>query len=247
MSTSSVKVVSPGPITTLSEAPPSSCYIYGIAELGKQIKVKSNPIGMFNSKAYTICFRDISAIISRTRYEEYDPTDENVLTHNSILQEVHDEYKCTVIPLRFCTIAKSEFDVQKILSNGYYKFKQKLKTLNSKAEVAVKVYCEIETFKKAILSEGSIVDEKMVLAELQNRTKESATTFLNQLKTLSKDHVLNDLIFDDLIMNAAFLIEESKSGQFISAIRSFEERNGRYLKVEWSGPYVPYSFADPES
>jgi hypothetical protein len=240
-SSSAIRVVSNTPATLGI----SACYIYGIAEFGKQVVLKSRPIDPTGGKPYTIAYKDISALVSRTNYREYDPTDENVLAHNKALQELHDDYRCTVLPLRFSTVAKSELDVQKILSNGHMKFRQKLQSLRGKEEVAVKVYCKIDTMKNEISRVEDMKDPYQINEEMQRRTKGLATNFLEELKKLSKEHILNDLVFEDQIMNAAFLIEESKTKELLAHIKIFESKNTRTLNTEWSGPYVPYSFTDP--
>jgi hypothetical protein len=236
-----VKIVSDSPASLGL----SACYIYGIAELGKQVVLKSKPIDPTGGKLYTIAYKDISALVSRTNYREYDPTDENVLAHNGALQELHQDFRCTVLPLRFSTIAKSELDVQKILSGGYLKFRQKLQSLKGKEEIAVKVYCKLDAMKNDIEKINGLKDASRINEEMHKRTKELATNFLEELKKLSKEHLLNDLVFEDQIMNAAFLIEENKTKEFVDRIRAFESKNTKTLNTEWSGPYVPYSFTEP--
>ncbi|MDH2899477.1 MAG: GvpL/GvpF family gas vesicle protein [archaeon] len=238
---SSIKILSPSGASLVT----GPCYIYGIAEFGKQVLLKSSGIDSPASKVYTIPFKDISALVSRTKYDEYDPSDENVLAHNEVVQEAHSEFGCTVLPLRFSTIAKSEIDVMKILSNGYSKFKQKLQSLKGKTEMAVKVYCKIDSFRKSILAEGRLADSKAVDEEMRRRTLFLANKLVNRLGLLSVDHVLNDLVFDDLILNAAFLIDERRVRDFMSLVTDFESQNRKNIKLEWSGPYVPYSFTDP--
>jgi hypothetical protein len=237
----SIKILSAGGLSVVA----SACYLYGIAEIGKAVVLKSRAIDSPTSKVYTIPFKDISAVLSRTKYEEFDPSDENVLAHNEVLQEVYTEFGCTILPLRFSTIAKSETDVMKILIKGYPKFKQKLQSLKGKTEMAVKVYCKIDQFRKSILTEGKLKEFVAVDEEMRKRTILLANKLINRLRLLSVDHVLNDLVFDDLILNAAFLLDARRARDFISIVTDFESQNKKNLKLEWSGPYVPYSFTDP--
>ena len=237
-SKTSVGLVSP-------QSSASACYIYGIANLGKQIVLSSRAIGPPFSKVYTIQYKDLSAIVSKSQYEEYDPTDDNVLIHNEALLEVKKKFNCTVVPLRFSTVAKSENDVQKILSNGYLKFKQKIALLQGKAEMVVKVYCDIGAFKNKIAKEEKLSSQKEIDAALQKKTADLAAILLERLKILSSKHVLNDLVFDDMILNGAFLIEEKTLENFLSCINNFDAKHGSGLKIEWSGPYPAYSFAEP--
>jgi hypothetical protein len=241
----SIKILSPSSTSSELLSVPNSCYIYGIAEFGKSVVLKSRAIDSPTSKVYTIPYKDICAVVSRTRYIEYDPSDENILAHNEVVQEVHTDFMCTVLPLRFSTVAKSETDVLKILSNGYAKFKAKLHTLKGKVEMAVKAYCKMDSFRKSILAEGKLIEPRAVEDEMRRRTIFLANKLLNRLKLVSVDHILNDLVFDDLILNAAFLIDEKRARDFMSIATDFESANKKKIKVEWSGPYAPYSFTDP--
>ncbi len=230
---------------------PSACYIYGILDLGQKVVLKkSRAMGQGTSaKIYTIPFEDISALVSRTQYVQYDPSEKNLLIHNDALQEARSTYRCSILPLRFSTVAKSEGDVMKILSSGHSKFKEKLAFLNGKLEIATKVYCKIDELKQSIIArrgKGGKEDHQSTDDALKKESYELANGLLKILEPMSVKHQLNDLIFDDMIMNAAFLLEEREVKGFVDAVKSYEEEHGRYLKIQISGPYVPYSFTDPE-
>lgn len=218
----------------------TSCYIYGILGLGQKIVLDAKSIGAANSKIYNIPYSDISALVSRSPYVQYDPSEKNLLIHNSALQEARVKYGCEVLPLRFSTVAKSENDVQKILANGYSKFKQKLKEIGGMLEVAVKVYCKIDVLKQSVKSEKDPSDA------IKKKSYELANNLLQKLKPYSVQHLLNDLIFDDMAMNATFLIKEESAKPFLDALREYDRANDKFLKIQISGPYVPYSFANPE-
>jgi Gas vesicle synthesis protein GvpL/GvpF len=235
------RILSSEPQTGLIGSYPC-CYIYGIINVGQKFALRSSPIGP-SGRIYSIPFKDISALVSRTPFSEYDPTDDNLLAHNAALQEAHETYGCAVLPLRFSTIAKSELDVVKVLSSGYAKFKQKMLTLAGKVEIAVKVYCDAEGLKRELLI--SLGPEKVEGNSVSKRSVEIANHFLEKLKPLCIEYQLNELIFDDMIMNATFLINETISKRFVAEINEFEKLFGLNLRIKWSGPYVPYSFTDP--
>jgi hypothetical protein len=223
----------------------SSYYIYGIADFSKQVVLKTKAIDPL-AKPYTIPFRDISAVVSRARFEEYDPSDDNVITHNSVIQELHRDYGCTILPMRFSTIAKSEMDVLKILSNGYVKFREKLRDLKGKVEMSVRIYCDVPGFRKTVASDRTVKkDPRSIVDVMRNRTIALASRLVDQLKPMSASHTLNELYFEDLILNATFLIDEKQMKDFVSRIKSYESRSGKDFRFEYSGPYLPYTFTEP--
>jgi len=132
------------PQQTSTAEPLKACYIYGIVNNGIRLNLKAKPIGHRGSKVYTIPYRDIAALVSDTEFEEYDPTEGNIFVHNEVIRNAVDELRSTVIPLRFSTIAKSEDDVVRILSAGYFDFKKKLSEFEGKVEIVVKVFCDLE-------------------------------------------------------------------------------------------------------
>jgi hypothetical protein len=218
----------------------NSCYIYGILDLGQKVVLDAKSIGTGNSKIYNIPYSDISALVSRSPYVQYDPSEKNLLIHNSALQEARVKFNCGVLPLRFSTVAKSESDVLKILANGYSKFKQKLNEIGDMLEVAVKVYCNIGALKDNVNS------EKDPTEAMKKKSYDLANNLLQKLKPFSVKHLLNDLIFDDMVMNAAFLIKEESAKPLLGALKEYDRANDEFLKIQISGPYVPYSFANPE-
>ncbi len=64
---------SQGTVKVLSGAPrqamTSSYYLYGIAELGKQVVLYSKAIDSSDSKVFTLPFKDICAVLRRSRYQ----------------------------------------------------------------------------------------------------------------------------------------------------------------------------------
>lgn len=233
-------------VRIVSSQSSDSCYIYGILGTGTRTILGSRPIGRgVGSRIYTIPYRDISALVSRTPYVRYDPSEENLLIHNGALQEAYSEIGCTVLPLRFSTVAKSEGDVIKVLAGGYFKFKKKLAALGGKVEVAVKLLCKVEELRKDLATRfraqgGANLDQKM-----SEETYRLGSELLGALVPLSVKHTLNDLVFDDMVMNAAFLVEESRAKEFLLRVNSFDAEK-RHLTVQISGPYVPYTFSEPE-
>jgi len=74
-----------------------------------------------------------------------------------------------------------------------------------------------------------------------------ASTLFKNLKAISLDYLLNEPIFEDVILNATFLIDKNKEKEFLARIKAFETKykTGSFAKIQPSGPYLPYSFMEP--
>ena len=94
-----------------------SIYIYGIVD-GKINKViHNNGVGDRNDEVYCVPFKDVTAVVSNTPFEEYDPTEENTLAHEKVIQEILKN-DLTIAPMRFCTVLKTRNDVMKLMNSG---------------------------------------------------------------------------------------------------------------------------------
>jgi hypothetical protein len=207
-----------------------SIYIYGIVDGKINSNLESNGIGEENNKAYCISFKDITAIVSNTQFIEYDPTEDNVLAHELVIQELIKK-EMTIAPMRFCTILKTRSDVLKLLESAYYPFKKNILKIRNKKEFGVKLFLDIEKLKK----EASDILKKSV---------EIAEELHNKLKEKSEDIKLDEQITEDMIMNASYLIRNEKVKEFHDAIYDFDKNYTDKIKIRISGPTAPYNFVD---
>lgn len=210
---------------------PSSVYVYGIVDghLNKQFDCPG--IGNREDKISCVPFKDVTAIISYTSFEEYDPTEENTLAHEKVIQELLQE-GLTIAPMRFCTILKGEDDLRKLLHSGYLAFKKNILKIRSKQELGVKVFLDVEKLK-AEIGNGE---------ELIEKSREMAAELQERLKSIAEDVVLEEQMTEDMIINAAFLVHKEKVKEFQEEITNFDQQYTDKLKIRISGPTAPYNF-----
>jgi hypothetical protein len=221
-------------------------YIYGIAGSNKKTTLKARSIDPSCGHVFTLPYKDICAIVSKARTEQFDPEEENMIAHNAALQEVREVLGCTVLPLRFSTIVRSERDVLQILSEGYFEFRKKIQGFCAMVEVSVKVFCDIESLRKDLIKKLKPQDEQSILEDMKKQTYFLARTLLERISSISEDAKLYDIVFEDMILNASFLLKEENIRKFASEIKKFDHEFGTHLKIKCSGPYVPYSFVTSE-
>jgi len=209
-------------------------YIYGI--INSNIATEFNAKGIrTGSQVELVPFKDISAIISDTHFEELDPIDEYLLAHESVLQEALIEKSFTVAPMRFCTILKNKEDVRKLLYEAYLPFKRNLLKVKDKAEIGVKVFVDLEKIEQ--IFQGQAIE----------KTKKIAEKFFDELKNISIQSHLEELATDDMIMNASFLVYKSEGEALRKKVIELDEDYTELLKVKIHGPSAAYNFvAMPE-
>lgn len=203
-------------------------YIYCVADCvdNKHLGVQ----GVNGADAYLIPYKDISAAVSDVYFEELDPTDENLIAHEKVNQSIMFDHMHNVVPMTFCTIVKGEEDVAKILMEGYYTFKKNLSFLKNKFELGVKIFCDVEKYK-------SEYDE-----EMYKISEEVAEDIFKKINGISTDSRLNDLIIENMIMNASFLLEKDKLELFNQVIKEIDDKYGDKLLIRIVGPMAAYSF-----
>jgi hypothetical protein len=207
-----------------------SIYIYGIIDGKVNPVMNTNGIGAGNNGTYCISFKDITAVVSNTQFIEYDPTEENVLTHEFVIQEVLKK-DFTVAPMRFCTILRTRNDVLKLLDSAYLPFKKNILKIRNKKEFGIKLFLNIEKLKEEV-------------DDIMKKSEEIAKELHNKLMEKSEDTKLDEQITQDMIMNTAYLIHNEKIKDFYNAVNDFDKSYTDKIKIRISGPTAPYNFVD---
>jgi hypothetical protein len=211
----------------------TSMYVYGIVDGSTTKEFDVNGIGNRSDRIHCIQFKDVTAIVSLTPFMEYDPTEDNTIAHEKVIQEIlkHD---LTIAPMRFCTVLKNEEGVRKLLYSAYMPFKRNILRVRNRREFSVKVFLNIP----------KLLEEVKDGDELVTKSREIATGLHETLKPIADDVALEEQITDEMIMNCSFLLHKDKIPKFYEAITEFDKRFTDKLKVRISGPTAPYNFVN---
>src|SRR5579871_6574349 len=90
-------------------------YVYCIIECAEPRSFGRMGIGGRNDEVYTISYGGLAAVVSDTPVVVYDPTRENALTHERVIDTVLKEF--TVIPMSFGAIFRTHDDVVEFLKD----------------------------------------------------------------------------------------------------------------------------------
>jgi len=220
-------------------------------------------IGGGSEAVYTVHYLDIAAVVSNTSVYIFDPTRENALAHEHVIETVMKNH--TIIPMSFGTVFRTDNDIREVLKSIYPSLKDVLHQMSGKLEFGLKVNWdrdqiiedvkhedeEIRQFHQEIIRKhlqstylarmqlGRMIDK--ALAERSIVYVREIYEALRSVCVASRD---NQPIGDKMIMNAAFLVERHREGEFDSAVNKIAKKYGQRLKFKYTGPWPPYNFVN---
>lgn len=244
-------------------------YLYGLIEADEERDF--GPIGLGGLEVSTLHHQGIAAVVSPSPVSGFDGLAKEILlpylfAYQSVIEKVMGE-GYTVIPVKFGTVAKDEGEARRILREGHPRFKEALERMRSRIELDVAAFWEdlqailreigeqeeIKQLREAIASrpphetlEERVQIGKMVKAALERKRDEVANELLDAFKGPACDFRYHDLLDDSMILNAAFLIEKEKEGEFDRRLIEVSECCDGRIRFRCVGPLPPYSFSTVE-
>jgi hypothetical protein len=202
-------------------------------------------------------------VVSNTSVYIFDPTRENALAHEHVIETVMKMY--TIIPMSFGTVFRTDDDIREVLKSIYSSLKDVLKQMSGKLEFGLKVNWdreqiieelqredeEIRQFHQEIIRKhlqstylarmqlGRMIDKAM--AERSTQYVREIYEALRSVCVASRD---NPPIGDKMIMNAAFLVERKREAEFDGVVNKIAKKYGKRLKFKYTGPWPPYNFVN---
>ncbi len=244
-------------------------YIYCIIAQEAQKPQAFGPLGIGGrgDSLYTICFNGLAAVVSDSPIKKYSVARENLIPHELAIEEVMKAY--TVLPVRFATIAEDEEKVKKILEKDHDKFLNLLKDIEGKKELGVKAifsanggkediydyilskYADIKVLKEKLQKlplEKTYYERmeigKKVEAALEREKGICKDDILNKLSPLALETKVNNNYGERMIINAAFLVESNREGDFDQKIQELDVTYGDKVKFKYVGTLPPFNFVN---
>lgn len=241
-------------------------YVYGIIQTSgakEPINFGRTGIGGFGEQVYTVHYGDIAAVVSKTSVFIFDPTRENALAHEHVIELVMKTH--TIIPMSFGTVFRTDDDIREVLKSIYASLKDVLEQMAGKVEFGLKVAWDreriIEELKRddeeihrfhqeltkkhlqstyfARMQLGRMIDKAMV-----ERSAEFVREIYEGLRSVCVASRDNKPIGDKMIMNAAFLIQRERESDFDTAVNKIARKFGERLNFKYTGPWPPYNFVN---
>ncbi len=259
------------PLEEVSERPAGSRpktaeggrYVYGVIENDDNPEFGKIGIGGSGEVVYTISHRDLRAIVSNTQEFIFDPTRENVLAHEHVIETVMKQH--TIIPMSFGTVFRTDDDIKEVLKSIYASLKDVLRQMEGKEEFGLKVNWDrdkiIDELKRENEDIGNFHRElnkkhlqstylarmqlgRMIDKALEERAAEYVRDIYEGLRPICVASRDNKPIGDKMMMNAAFLVPKESEAEFEKTLNAIATKFGDRLNFKFTGPWPPYNFVN---
>jgi len=238
-------------------------YVYCIIQSDQPKSFGHSGIGGRGDDVRTIVHGNLAAVASNTPVVVYDPTRENVMTHERINEAVMKEF--TVIPMSFGTVFRTEDDVVEFLRHTKDALVDVLSKMKDKIEFGLKLSWEPDLVMKSIeeeredirlLKERIVADRhsstyfarmqigRMVAQALEERADAHVREVYETLRDSAVASRHNKPIGEKMIMNAAFLVDRANATQFEGQVLALADKHAGQLRVTFTGPWPPYNFVN---
>lgn len=218
------------------------------------------------ARAYTVLFRDISAVVSDSEALDYTQIPKHTLArlllrHQEVIEKIMARH--TIIPMKLGTCVNDAGEVKNILAKGYRTIKNVFEraqnsieidvvaTLNDFSSFLLQVSQEdaIQQLKQSLLNneQGITTDDRIKIGillkqHIDRKRKEYACRIEAALGESAQSVKAHDLMNDAMVSNAAFLVDRGRQHSFEQQVAklnaSFEEK----LNFRCVGPLPAYSF-----
>lgn len=195
---------------------------------------------------------------------------EKAFHHHETISTLNQHY--TLIPLKFCTIYKSEDNLRETIGEVKDKVTETFAYLQGKEEWTIKIYCDDSKLRDKLSVNNEKVEAKrqeisnlpkgrrffeekkidrLIDTELENEKDRISESLHNQVKSYAieqkvKKNWSKDVtgLKEDMILNSVYLLSEDKVEQFKSDIAEWEKNNkGEELRIDANGPWPAYHFS----
>jgi hypothetical protein len=245
----------------------SGIYIYGVVRAGGPRDFGRIGIGEGATLVQTIECGELAAVCSWSPLLVYETlarekTVKDLVVHQLVIEKVMGS--CTILPVKFGTMGASEEEVTSFLQEGSALLCEQLARMQDHIELDVvaswdlsRVLAEVyrrnrqlQEKQRELSARGESVriEEKIALGKFvsQALTEQKETYRQHILRTLVQagtQTCLHAVASDEMIINAAFLLEKRREEQFHELVRDLDRHLEDAVNFRVVGPLPPYSFA----
>ena len=226
------------------------------------------PVGDASGPVHTVTCDGLAVVVSDSPVREYESTRTNMLAHERVQERVMQEF--TLLPVRFGTVtrdfASAISDIRKLLEKRAREFDRLLSEMEGKVELGLKALWRDE---KAVFDEivakhprirrlrdslagtpaaalrfRAIPLGTMVKDALGQKKRAEAAVLLAPLRRVAHRVQENDVIVDRMLLNVAFLVDQSREGEFDQLLGRLDEGIDHRVILKYTGPAPPYHFVN---
>jgi hypothetical protein len=247
-------------------------YIFGILNTNTNLQLTVPKVFVaeadeFPMAAYTVPYKDLSALVRDSKSVGPLPKSKDSLArlligHQVVIEKIMAQ-GATIIPMKLGTFAQDENEVKDILNHGYRLMKEIMEKIADKIEIDIVATWshfdstvkdageekEIQDFKERLLSrpQGATVEDRikigvMIKKALDEKRATVSRDILDRLQPVVEDSRIHELMDDQMVMNAAFLIDKAKHQNFEEKVEELNATMQEKLNFRCVGPLPPYSY-----
>ena len=239
-------------------------YIYAIIETDREAHFGPMGIGEDKNEVYTIVHDGLGAVISDSSVTQYPVTRANTMAHQKVMETVMKQYP--MLPVRFGTVSEGLDPIrEKVLEERHGELTDNLAQMRNKVELGVKaIWKDIKPVFDDILSKNTDIRRlrdrllkrnggaqrdqvrlgEMVKNALETWKEQKEKSMMAPLEGLWVDRKLNDHFGDQMITNAAFLVDKGKEKAFDLAVEKITDRYAGKMTLKYVGPIPPCNFVE---
>jgi len=206
----------------------------------------------------------LAVLVSPSPVKRYRVSRQNTLSHEAVIERAMT--RGTVLPIKFGTVAESEAAIrEKVLQGRGADLRRLMTQMDGKVELGLKVIWNQERVYADIVARrpdirrlrdqltGRAPNEahyervrlgEMVEAALTDRRQEDADAIMARLELIAVDTRRNDIYGEMMILNAAFLVEATREGEFDAMIQAIDHEQNDLMTFKYVGPLPPFNFVD---
>ncbi len=243
-----------------------SLYLYAIAD-----RLDFTNLKIEGMNQQPVKFKQISAftlVYSEAMQERYLASRAHLLTHERVIEAVMqvDNYNVP-LPLQFGLVVDDWAEVEQKLIEGHQADLQALLAkLQGKREVGIKLFWNqiaelnliltenhsLNQRRESLLGKTLSIDEaieigKQLESAVEQRQEDIIDSFLAILKPLSHEYVAGELLTENMLYNAAFLIDWDRESEFAIAVEKLDNKYDNRLRIRYNNYTAPFNFVDLDS
>jgi len=187
-----------------------------------------------------------------------------MISHEKVIEAVMKDH--ALLPVRFYTVAPNAEEIRSLLRRRYLEFKKLLRELDNKVELGLKAFWrDMNAISQEIVNESGQIKvlrtkmtgcsakeagqdkgavSEMLKQALEHKKAKEKETLLQPLRQLSSDSCLNMTYGDDMLLNAAFLVDRVREKEFDGEVEELAARYNGRIEFKYVGPVPPYSFVN---
>jgi hypothetical protein len=247
---------------------------YAYAVTRSEQRLPSGLRGVYDAPVQLLAHEGVAAVLSpvpaadfeeeplRRHLEDLDWLERTARAHQAVIDAL--ARTAAVLPLRLGVVYRGRESIERMLAEDHERLVSTLDRLDGRIEWGVKVYLDDDLRPKSPPAEpmaaaGAVTGRDYLRGRLRRRSDEDTAWELAdracqllqaQLSQLAEaERVLRpqDPRLADApgrnVLNASYLVRQEESEEFATCVR---ESSLPGVRIELTGPWAPYSFADPE-